>query len=130
MNVGAGQYMSSNVAMTTFPIIPPNRAATIEIATPVARRFVGNTSVIRQSNEALPHAMIPVKIAETIKFCCLFVTKYMPAEHRPAVNVLKIRKNFRPRRSMPSIAAKKKNQTEIEYLLQHNQQRICNVTYQ
>lgn len=92
--------------------MPPKRAATIEIATPVARRCVGNTSVIRQSNEALPQAIIPVKIAETIKFCCLFVTKYMPAEHRPAVKVLKIRKNFRPNRSIPSIATTNKNQIE------------------
>lgn len=36
MNVGAGQYKSSNVAITTFPMIPPRRAATIDIATPVA----------------------------------------------------------------------------------------------
>lgn len=36
MNVGAGQYKSSNVAITMLPIIPPKRAATIEIATPVA----------------------------------------------------------------------------------------------
>lgn len=36
MNVGAGQYQSSNVAMTMLPIMPPSRAATIEIATPVA----------------------------------------------------------------------------------------------
>lgn len=36
MNVGAGQYKSSNVAITMFPIIPPNRAATIDIAIPVA----------------------------------------------------------------------------------------------
>lgn len=36
INVGAGQYKSNNVAITIFPIIPPNRAATIDIATPVA----------------------------------------------------------------------------------------------
>lgn len=36
INVGAGQYRSSNVEITTFPIIPPKRAATIDIATPVA----------------------------------------------------------------------------------------------
>lgn len=36
MNVGAGQYMSSSVAITILPIIPPRRAATIETATPVA----------------------------------------------------------------------------------------------
>lgn len=36
MNVGAGQYISNKVAMTMLPIIPPSRAATIEIATPVA----------------------------------------------------------------------------------------------
>lgn len=36
MNVGAGQYRSSSVAITMLPIIPPNRAATIDMATPVA----------------------------------------------------------------------------------------------
>lgn len=36
INVGAGQYKSSRVAITTFPIMPPRRAATIDIATPVA----------------------------------------------------------------------------------------------
>lgn len=36
MNVGAGQYMSRSVAITMLPIIPPNRAATMDIATPVA----------------------------------------------------------------------------------------------
>lgn len=36
MNVGAGQYKSSNWAMTMLPIIPPSRALIIDIATPVA----------------------------------------------------------------------------------------------
>lgn len=36
MNVGAGQYKSSNVAITMLPTMPPKRAATIDIATPVA----------------------------------------------------------------------------------------------
>lgn len=36
INVGAGQYMSNRDAITIFPIIPPSRAATIDIATPVA----------------------------------------------------------------------------------------------
>lgn len=36
MKVGAGQYKSSNVEMTTLPMMPPRRAATIDIATPVA----------------------------------------------------------------------------------------------
>lgn len=36
MNVGAGQYESKSVAITTLPIMPPRRAATIDIATPVA----------------------------------------------------------------------------------------------
>lgn len=36
INVGAGQYKSKSVAITILPIIPPRRAATIEIATPVA----------------------------------------------------------------------------------------------
>lgn len=36
INVGAGQYKSRSVEMTTLPIMPPKRAATIDIATPVA----------------------------------------------------------------------------------------------
>lgn len=36
MNVGAGQYKSSSVAITMLPTMPPKRAATIDIATPVA----------------------------------------------------------------------------------------------
>lgn len=36
MKVGAGQYVSNNMAITILPIIPPRRAATIDIATPVA----------------------------------------------------------------------------------------------
>lgn len=36
INVGAGQYMSSNVDITKLPTIPPSLAATIDIATPVA----------------------------------------------------------------------------------------------
>uniref|UniRef100_A0A182VAJ0 Uncharacterized protein n=1 Tax=Anopheles merus TaxID=30066 RepID=A0A182VAJ0_ANOME len=44
MNVGAGQYRSSRVAITTLPMIPPNRAATIEIATPVALQNKQNRS--------------------------------------------------------------------------------------
>ncbi len=36
MNVGAGHIVSNKDAITTFPIIPPSLAATIEIATPVA----------------------------------------------------------------------------------------------
>lgn len=39
INVGAGQYKSNSVAITMFPIIPPRRAATIEIATPVALKI-------------------------------------------------------------------------------------------
>lgn len=45
INVGAGQYMSNKVAITTLPIMPPSRAATIDIATPVAlqmKRLYGN----------------------------------------------------------------------------------------
>lgn len=71
INVGAGQYMSNNWAMTILPIIPPSRAATIEIAIPVARKFVGNTSVIRQSNAALPQLITPLKNADTITLCTL-----------------------------------------------------------
>lgn len=69
-------------------------------------RCVGNTSVIKQSNDALPHAMTPVKNADTMKFCCLFCTKYMPAEQTAADIVLNIRKNLRPSLSMPRIAIK------------------------
>lgn len=36
MKVGAGQYVSSKVAITMLPMIPPRRAATIDTATPVA----------------------------------------------------------------------------------------------
>lgn len=36
INVGAGQYISSSIAITILPIIPPKRAAIIETATPVA----------------------------------------------------------------------------------------------
>lgn len=36
MKVGAGQYRSNSVAMTILPMIPPNLAATIDTATPVA----------------------------------------------------------------------------------------------
>lgn len=47
MNVGAGQYVSNNVAITTFPIIPPRRAATIEIATPVALFYFKQKNTIK-----------------------------------------------------------------------------------
>lgn len=69
-------------------------------------RCVGKTSVIRQSNDALPQAMTPVKNADTMKFCCLFMTKYIPAEHTAADIVLNIRKNFRPNLSMNKILIK------------------------
>lgn len=36
MKVGAGQYVSSRVAITTLPMMPPKRAATMDMATPVA----------------------------------------------------------------------------------------------
>lgn len=36
IKVGAGQYVSNNVAITTLPMIPPILAAIIEIAIPVA----------------------------------------------------------------------------------------------
>lgn len=36
MNVGAGHMVSSRDAITTLPMIPPIRADTIDIATPVA----------------------------------------------------------------------------------------------
>lgn len=62
--------------------------------------------MIKQSNDALPHAMTPVKNADTMKFCCLFLTKYMPAEHMAADIVLNIKKNFLPSLSMNRIAIK------------------------
>lgn len=68
MKVGAGQYMSKSWAITILPIIPPRRAATIDIAIPVARNCVGNTSVMRQSKAALPQLIAPLKIADTVKF--------------------------------------------------------------
>lgn len=40
MKVGAGQYVSSNAAITTLPMMPPRRAATIDTATPVALEFI------------------------------------------------------------------------------------------
>lgn len=66
--------------------------------------MVGNTSVIRQSNAALPHDMTPLNTAETIKFCVLLKTKYMQAEQIPADRVEKTKKNFLPKRSIPKIA--------------------------
>lgn len=36
INVGAGQYKSSNWAITILPMMPPSRAEIIDIATPVA----------------------------------------------------------------------------------------------
>lgn len=66
-------------------------------------KCVGNTSVIRQSSDALPHAMTPVNMADTMKFCCLLITKYMPAEQAAADIVLKIKKNLRPNLSMNRI---------------------------
>lgn len=36
MKVGAGQYWSSSAAITTLPMMPPRRAATMDTATPVA----------------------------------------------------------------------------------------------
>lgn len=67
MKVGAGQYMSRSWAMTILPIIPPRRAATIDMAIPVARNCVGKTSVIRQSSAALPQLIAPLKTADTIR---------------------------------------------------------------
>lgn len=40
INVGAGQYISIREAITTFPTIPPNLAAAIDIATPVALKNI------------------------------------------------------------------------------------------
>lgn len=70
------------------------------------RKCVGKTSVIKQSNEALPHAITPVKNADTMKFCCLLITKYMPAEQTAADIVLNIKKNFLPSLSINKILIK------------------------
>lgn len=85
-------------------MIPPILAATIEIATPVARKLVGNTSVMRQSRAALAQLMTALNVALTMRFSILFVTRYMTAEQRPAVKVPATRKNFRPSLSMPMTA--------------------------
>uniref|UniRef100_A0A8D8GNX6 (northern house mosquito) hypothetical protein n=1 Tax=Culex pipiens TaxID=7175 RepID=A0A8D8GNX6_CULPI len=63
-------------------------------------RFVGKTSVMRQSREAFPIEITPLKTAETARFWCLFVTRYIEAEQRPADIVLNTRKNFLPSLSM------------------------------
>lgn len=82
-------------------MIPPNRAKTIEIATPVALKFVGNTSVIRQSKAAFAQLMTALNVALTMRFSILLVTKYITAEQIPAETVPATRKNFLPRRSIP-----------------------------
>lgn len=46
MNVGAGQYISSSDAITILPTMPPNLAATIEIATPVALKHRQNELIV------------------------------------------------------------------------------------
>lgn len=84
-----------------FPIIPPSLAATIEIATPVALKFVGNTSVMRQSRAALAQDITALNVALTMRFSILFDTKYMTAEQIPAETVPTTKKNFRPNRSIP-----------------------------
>lgn len=89
IKVGAGQYMSSRVAMTILPMIPPRRAAIMETATPVALKLVGKTSVMRQSRAALPQLMALLKIADTIRLACELCTKYRPMAHIPDVKVLK-----------------------------------------
>lgn len=115
MNVGAGQYVSSNCAMTILPMIPPSLAATIEIATPVAlqnakinqknppnsppkilyRSDVGKISVIRQSSAALPHVMTELNTADTIKLSVLLRTKSIEAAQSPDEMVLKtVNKNI------------------------------------
>lgn len=82
-------------------MMPPNRAATIEMATPVARKCVGKTSVIKQSSAAFAQLMTALNVALTIRFSILLVTKYMTAEQRPAEKVPAMRKNLRPSLSMP-----------------------------
>ena len=49
-------------------MMPPKRAATIDIATPVARKFVGKTSVMRQSKAAFAHEITALNVALTTKF--------------------------------------------------------------
>lgn len=51
------------------------------------RKFVGKTSVIRQSSEALPQEMTELKMALTIRLFVLLYTKYMAAEQQPAEKV-------------------------------------------
>lgn len=53
------------------------------------RKFVGNTSVIKQSNAALPHEITELNTADTTKLWNLFRTKYILAAHIPDENVLK-----------------------------------------
>lgn len=84
-----------------LPIIPPKRANTIDIATPVALRLVGKTSVIKQSSAAFAQLITALKVALTIRFSILFVTKYITAEQTPAETVPATRKNFRPSLSIP-----------------------------
>lgn len=52
-------------------------------------KFVGNISVIRQSSAALPQLMTLLNTADTIRFCLVLVTKYIPLAQRPEENVLK-----------------------------------------
>lgn len=82
-------------------MMPPNLAKTIEIATPVARKCVGNTSVIKQSRAAFAQLMTALNVALTMRFSILFVTKNMTAEQIPADTVPATRKNFRPNLSIP-----------------------------
>lgn len=51
-------------------------------------KFVGNISVIRQSSAALPQLITLLNTADTIRFCFVLVTKYMPLAQRPEENVL------------------------------------------
>ena len=73
-------------------MIPPRRAATMDIAIPVARKLVGKTSVMRQSRAALPQLMTPLNVAETIRFVVLLYTKYRPTAQAPEDRVLKTKK--------------------------------------
>lgn len=51
-------------------------------------KFVGKTSVIKQSNAALPHDITELNTADTTKLCNLFLMKYILAAHSPDENVL------------------------------------------
>lgn len=86
MNVGAGQYMSSSVAITILPIIPPRRAATMEMATPVALKidFTSHIKVAKLMKDVvtLEHVKtgISIFVRNAILKCWLFKFSYKTAD--------------------------------------------------